>query len=257
MKDADGIELDVFMTKDGELVVFHDETVDRLTDYAGADKHTRHITDFTLDELDELCLKDHRGDVTKNLVTTLDDVLNELAFRPTKGKRFTVNIEIKPDKLGRNIAGKVANVIGDRLEGFEDYLVSSFDKDTLVALKKENPDIPRSALIAGRMRPWNVSEKKLEKELAEIKRLGIEPETVNVTLPSLTKKTADMIRAQGWEPVSWTVDEKNPSTLSGRERHKLVEKLQDAGVTALITDYPLQMLRAITSHKIYGKQRDR
>jgi glycerophosphoryl diester phosphodiesterase len=33
---ADGIELDVQLTKDGELVVIHDETVDRTTDGSGS-----------------------------------------------------------------------------------------------------------------------------------------------------------------------------------------------------------------------------
>ena len=42
---TDGIELDVHETKDGQLVVFHDETIDRSTDGAGP------ILSYTLSEL--------------------------------------------------------------------------------------------------------------------------------------------------------------------------------------------------------------
>ena len=42
---ADGIELDVQMTKDGELVVIHDETIDRTSDGKGW------VKDYTLEEL--------------------------------------------------------------------------------------------------------------------------------------------------------------------------------------------------------------
>ncbi|GAA3322210.1 hypothetical protein GCM10020331_041170 [Ectobacillus funiculus] len=45
---ADGIELDVQMTKDGTVVVIHDETVDRTTNGSGA------VLDYTYDELSKL-----------------------------------------------------------------------------------------------------------------------------------------------------------------------------------------------------------
>lgn len=42
---ADGIELDVHLTKDGEVVVIHDETLDRTSDGQGK------VRDYTLEEL--------------------------------------------------------------------------------------------------------------------------------------------------------------------------------------------------------------
>ena len=42
---CDGIELDVQLTKDGQLVVIHDETIDRTTDGSG------YVRDYTLEEL--------------------------------------------------------------------------------------------------------------------------------------------------------------------------------------------------------------
>ena len=46
---ADGIELDVHLTKDDQLVVIHDETVDRTTNGTGW------VKDYTLQELKTLC----------------------------------------------------------------------------------------------------------------------------------------------------------------------------------------------------------
>ena len=42
---ADGVELDVQLSKDGELVVIHDETIDRVSDGSG------YVRDYTLEEL--------------------------------------------------------------------------------------------------------------------------------------------------------------------------------------------------------------
>jgi len=48
LQGANGIETDVQRTKDGHLVLFHDDTVDRVTDGSGR------VEDFTLNELKEL-----------------------------------------------------------------------------------------------------------------------------------------------------------------------------------------------------------
>lgn len=69
---ANGIETDVQRTKDGVLVLFHDETVDRVTNGSGA------LADFTLAELQQL-------DVTKNglvdKIVVFEDFLKHFAFR--------------------------------------------------------------------------------------------------------------------------------------------------------------------------------
>lgn len=47
---ADGVELDVQLSKDGQLVVIHDETIDRVSDGHG------YVRDYSLEELKKLCL---------------------------------------------------------------------------------------------------------------------------------------------------------------------------------------------------------
>ena len=51
---CDGIELDVQLTKDGQLVVIHDERIDRTTDGTGF------VRDYTLEELRHFAPKNHQ-----------------------------------------------------------------------------------------------------------------------------------------------------------------------------------------------------
>jgi glycerophosphoryl diester phosphodiesterase len=87
---ADMLELDVRLTRDGEVVVIHDATVDRTTDGSGA------VRDFTLEEIRSLDAGYHFEDVDgvrrfRGLgvsVPTLDEVLSE--FRDMR-----INVEAK------------------------------------------------------------------------------------------------------------------------------------------------------------------
>lgn len=82
---ADGVELDVQLTKDGELVVAHDEWIDRVSNGSGR------IADYTLEELKKLQFKkthpDYEGECR---IPTLCEV-----FECLKDTNLTVNIELK------------------------------------------------------------------------------------------------------------------------------------------------------------------
>ncbi len=66
---VDIVEIDVSKTKDGQLVLMHDATVDRTTDGKGK------VADMTLDEIKRLRLKDKDGKVTEHTVPTLEEAL--------------------------------------------------------------------------------------------------------------------------------------------------------------------------------------
>lgn len=68
----DGIEIDLQMTRDGVLVVMHDETLDRTTTGKGK------VCDYTLEELKNLYLLSPIGVVTRQRIPTFEEVL-ELA----------------------------------------------------------------------------------------------------------------------------------------------------------------------------------
>ena len=82
---ADGVELDVQLTKDGELVVIHDETVDRVSGEKGF------VKDYTLKELKRLNVSKHMPSYDKKTrIPTLDEVFDLL-----KNTEMTINIELK------------------------------------------------------------------------------------------------------------------------------------------------------------------
>ena len=80
-----GIELDIQMTKDGELVVIHDERVDRTTEGVGL------VRDFTLKELQKLHI--YAGEHETQRIPAMDEVFDLLHARLASGMKL--NIELK------------------------------------------------------------------------------------------------------------------------------------------------------------------
>lgn len=94
---ADIVELDVQRTKDGRFVLNHDATLNRTTTGKGK------VSDFTLEELKKLKLKDHKGNPTEYDMLTLEE-----ALAITRGK-ILVNID-KFAKHPREILDVVSSV---------------------------------------------------------------------------------------------------------------------------------------------------
>ena len=85
---ADGFELDVHMSKDGELVVIHDETVDRTTDGTGW------VKDLTLAELKKLDASNGMAPYKGARIPTLGEVYDLI-----RDTNHMVNVEIKTDSV--------------------------------------------------------------------------------------------------------------------------------------------------------------
>lgn len=85
LQDLTGIELDIQLTKDGQIIVCHDERVDRTTDGMGA------IQDYTLAELKRL--KIDAGDYPYQVIPTMEEVFELL--RPRLKTGLKLNIELK------------------------------------------------------------------------------------------------------------------------------------------------------------------
>ena len=81
---ADGIELDVHLTKDGEVVVIHDETLDRTSDGQGK------VRDYTLEELKKFSFHNHIEKYKGVQIPTLKEVLDLV-----ENSSMKVNIELK------------------------------------------------------------------------------------------------------------------------------------------------------------------
>jgi glycerophosphoryl diester phosphodiesterase len=140
---TDAIELDVQMSRDGQLIVFHDNTLERLTDEQG------NILDSDFDYLRSLNVAAHfkGGWPVAQQIPTLREVL-ELA----RGRK-QVYIEIKTSKRdgveGRypNIAKAVVKEV-QALAMVKQIVVISFDWPMLLAVKSLEPLIQTGAIVS-------------------------------------------------------------------------------------------------------------
>jgi glycerophosphoryl diester phosphodiesterase len=126
---ADGIELDVHLSRDGIPVVLHDETLDRTTDGEGP---VAAYTSEVLQTLDAGSWFDPH--FSGEALPTLDETLRLLAGR------LRLNLEVKDVRAGT----AVVEVL--RRYPQTDAVVSSFDYGVLSGLRRTVPDLPLAVL---------------------------------------------------------------------------------------------------------------
>lgn len=133
-----GIEFDVQLTKDGEIVVIHDEKVDRTTDGTG------NVRDYTLNELKQLTIS---GDGEVHSIPTLRETFEMLAPY-CKNKGLRLNIELKNSIIRyEGMEQKVIDMVSEF--NLEDYVVySSFNHDSIGLVKQIKADA-EVAYLAG------------------------------------------------------------------------------------------------------------
>lgn len=138
---ADGIELDVHLTKDGQLAVIHDDTLERTTDRTGA------VRDLTMDEI-------RQADAGATF-TRPDD-----AGYPYRGKGLTVPTLAEvlawlPDHLALVIEIKAAAAADAVVEAVRDHPVRasgrlaiiSFDENAIERVRELDPEIRTGYLL--------------------------------------------------------------------------------------------------------------
>jgi len=136
---ADGIELDVKLTKDRKLVVIHDRSLDRTTNGAGLVNHHTQEEILRLDAGSWLT-----PEFAGENPPTLDDVFEALP------SDFLINVEMKVIMNGTNtIAHQVADVVR-RHARWTSTFVSSFNPISLWALRKIEPEIARGYIWSKR-----------------------------------------------------------------------------------------------------------
>ena len=144
---ADGIELDVRLTKDRELVVFHDRVLGRTAAGSGPVNH------YTQDEMRKLDVGSWFGPGFQGeRVPTLDEVFESLP------RSYLINVEMKAIMTGmRFIAHKVSEVVR-RHARWDTTLVASFNPISLWELRKIEPRILRG-YIWSRRHPFPISSR--------------------------------------------------------------------------------------------------
>ena len=121
-----GIELDIRLSKDGKLVVFHDDTLDRVCGREGK------VIDFTADELATFKLSG-----TDDGIPLFSDVLALV-----DGK-VPLLVEIK-ENAGDST---VSHAACEMLKGYKgEFIIESFNPMSLKVVKEQYPEIPRGIL---------------------------------------------------------------------------------------------------------------
>lgn len=127
---VDGIELDVQLTKDGEVVIIHDETIDRTTTGKGF------VVDYTYEELEKFDASFKFKDLGFNKIPTLREY-----FQLVKDYDIVTNVELKTginEYLG--IEEKVWELIKEyNLE--KKVIISSFNHFSVMRMKKIAPQL--------------------------------------------------------------------------------------------------------------------
>ncbi len=133
---ADYAEVDVLMTADGVVVLLHDSDLKRV---AGDE---RKISDISFDEVKKLDVGSWFGpDFVGERVPTLDEVINQ-----SKG-RIKLNIELKVYGPDSRLIPEVARIIRE-LNFESECIVTTFDYDSLLELKRLNPKLRTGLIIA-------------------------------------------------------------------------------------------------------------
>ena len=141
---ADGIELDVHMTKDGYIVAAHDETLDRVSNGTG------YINNYTLAELKKLNFNKTHPDGPACIIPTLDEVY---ALAVKTG--LMLNIELKTNQFAYpEMPEKLIGMEREYNMG-ERVIYSSFNHYSLTALKQINPEAKTGLLYSACLvDPW-------------------------------------------------------------------------------------------------------
>jgi len=176
MLGVDMIELDVYVIKSGELVVMHDNTVNRTTNGTGR------IENLSFQQLRHL----NAGHGEK--VPLLSEVLDLV------NKKVPVNIELKGRGTAEPVADMIEAYISKKDWADDLFLVSSFNHSELITFMKLQPTIHAGALFVGRPRHL----------LTAIKKEGAYSVNLNATF--ITNKTVQEAHSQGLRVFAYTVN---------------------------------------------------
>ena len=183
-QNAFGVELDVHICKSGELVVAHDETIDRVSNGSGR------IADMTWKELRSYNFNKMHPEYEKGTLLTLEEVY-ELLY-PTG---LYVNVEMKNSVIDyANLEARCAEAAA-KTGMTNRVMYSSFNHYSLLRMKAIDKNAPCGLLYHATLyEPWNYartlqvdalhphqSELRVPGEVEAAHRLGIEvnPWTVN------------------------------------------------------------------------------
>ncbi|MEL6778152.1 MAG: glycerophosphodiester phosphodiesterase [Cyanobacteria bacterium J06597_16] len=241
----DGVELDVFLTKDKQLVVFHDLDTERLTGVPGI------ITEMTWPEIQQLTIKQviNVGDKTIDYGRTEKIELLENVLEEMRGK-LLVNIEIKAYGLDfgqRHTGTAVANLV--RRMGLEsDVFVTSFNFWPLIGLERTHSDIESGFTYAPQIIRNGTLQWIMESSLVG-KLVG--STLTNMSLNLFDDDTVEKVHKRGLAVGAWTVFSQDSKWLgdaiSPEQELNYIHSLTASGLDYFITDDPVRLRQVLSA----------
>lgn len=200
----DGIEFDVQRTVDGEVIVFHDEVVDRITGESGRVEH------LTLEEIKRLDVgKNFDPKFTGERIPTLRET-----FEFLRGTELILHIEFKDAWLFEGIEQQVVKLIRE-FDYVERVQLRAFYHPALFTAHQIDPEIAISEL-------WYQHMPTAEETNFR---------TINAMAEYYTAEVIADIHGRGQKATAWTVNETD-----------IAEKLIEMGIDGMTSDFPDRLM---------------
>ena len=226
---VDVLEMDAHITKDGQIVLMHDEEVDRTTDGTGL------IEDMTLDELKQLDAAykwSNDGDktfpyrATGIQVPTLEEV-----FQKFPEMRYVIEIKLTQNPIDRPLCELI------RKHNMQDKaMIASFHDEAMHNFRQTCPEIATSASRT-EVRNFVLLGKAFLSGLLAPQYQSIQPpydprESMNI--PIMTERFIREAHAKNIKVEPWTVDDP-----------ELMKRYIEWGVDGIMTDRPDLMIEVL------------
>lgn len=212
---ADGVELDVHICRDGELVVTHDETIERVSEGEGF------VRDLSFSELKKLHFNRTHPEFRDARIPSLEEVFDLLY--PTG---LHINIELKNSLIDYpDLEKRVVDLTARRFS-LDRVIFSSFNHYSMLRMKALNPGFYCGLLYeASLVKPWTYAK--------ELGMDALHPHYSQVITPGGFCREA---HDAGIEVNTWTVN----------SRQDMIRTIKE-GADILITNYPDKALELLKS----------
>jgi len=174
---VDGIELDVHLSADNQIMVIHDETVNRTTNGDGF------VNQLSLQELKALRIAD------EHQIPTLAEVLDLI------DQRIFINIELKGKHTAEPVLTLIEKYITTKNWRYDSFLISSFDWNALQEMHQLNPKIALGVLT------------ETDVDLAIGFAQFIKAKSIHPYFHLLDKENTMLMQQKGFQVFPWTVNE--------------------------------------------------
>jgi glycerophosphoryl diester phosphodiesterase len=193
----------VHLSLDGQIIVIHDDTIDRTTNGKGF------VNTLSLSKLKTFRINEKQASELKQQIPTLNevfDLVNQTCF---------INIELKGKGTAAAVVALIEEYILEKNWKYTDFLVSSFDWNAVQEVRFLNENIPIGIL----------TETNLDLAFSFAKFM--KAEAIHPEFHLLTQENTTQMQAKGIQVFPWTVNE-----------YEAIQKIKTYNVNGIITDFP-------------------